>query len=112
MSPEYAEKFGAFDLKGYLSATPLSAAMVVQSSWSLLLALDIDRFISIDSSSEMRLALVPVKRSAAWHARLPALGRTWLLAVFLGTCSVGTHAMWYKSFTGTTPAINTLASRG
>ena len=37
MSPEYAEKFGAFALRDYLSASPLSAAVVVQSSWSVLL---------------------------------------------------------------------------
>lgn len=88
MSPEYAEKFGAFALRDYLSASPLSAAVVVQSSWSVL-------------------ALVPIKRRR-WGLRLPRFGWTWLLAFCLGAFSLLTHAMWYKSFTGTTPAINTL----
>eukprot|EP00435_Cladocopium_sp_Y103_P049154 s500_g14.t1 len=88
MSPEYAEKFGAFALRDYLSASPLSAAMVVQSSWSVL-------------------ALAPIKRRR-WGLRLPPFGWTWLLAFCLGAFSILTHAMWYKSFTGTTPAINTL----
>ncbi|CAK9085927.1 unnamed protein product [Durusdinium trenchii] len=89
MSPQYAEELGAFQLKDYLSSSPLSAALVVQSSWALL-------------------ALVPVKNGTNW-CRLPSrTGHTWLLALFLAVLSVATHAMWYKSFTGTTPAINTL----
>ena len=35
MSPEYAEKFSLFALRDYLSTSPLSAAMVVQSSWAV-----------------------------------------------------------------------------
>ena len=35
MSPEYAEKFSLFALRDYLSTSPLSAALVVQSSWAV-----------------------------------------------------------------------------
>ena len=37
MLPEYAEKFSALALRDYLSASPLSAAVVVQSSWAVRL---------------------------------------------------------------------------
>jgi len=89
MSPEYAEKFSLFALRDYLSTSPLSAALVVQSSWAVL-------------------AMAPIKQQGSWRIRLPAFGWTWLLALVLGTFSMLTHAMWYKSFTSTTPAINTL----
>ncbi len=92
MSPEYAEKFSLFALRDYLSTSPLSAALVVQSSWAVL-------------------AMAPIKQQGSWHIRLPAFGWTWLLALVLGTFSMLTHAMWYKSFTSTTPAINTLVPR-
>ena len=40
MSPQYAEELGAFQLKDYLSSSPLSAALVVQSSWALCLGVE------------------------------------------------------------------------
>ena len=52
--------------------------------------------------------MAPIKQQGSWRIGLPAFGWTWLLALVLGTFSILTHAMWYKSFTSTTPAINTL----
>jgi len=37
MSPQYAQKLGAFQIHDLLANTPVIAALVVQSSWSLLL---------------------------------------------------------------------------
>ncbi|CAJ1409675.1 unnamed protein product [Effrenium voratum] len=87
MGPAYAEKIGVLSLTGFLSDSPLAAALLAQSFWALL-------------------AFLPLAGAKSY--RLPPLGAAWFTAGVVALLSVVTHAMWYKSMTGTTPAINTL----
>ena len=98
MSPEYAEKFGAFALRDYLSASPLSAAVVVQSSWSVLLGPcnnlfcpDGESFLELPvSSTNCRLLEAPWS-SNKWSAWFPWLSfvSSWNIDVVLWSLKVG-----------------------
>ncbi|CAJ1384819.1 unnamed protein product, partial [Effrenium voratum] len=83
------EKYGALSLTGFLSEAPFASALLAQSFWAVL-------------------AIVPMKQGRSWSLVLPPLGFEWFVAALVGLLSLAVHTMWYKSMTGTTPAINTL----
>jgi len=89
MSPEYAEKFGVLSLTDFLGDAPLAAALLSQSFWVVL-------------------AFVPRQQGGEWSLSLPCLGSVWFMASLVTVLNLVVHTMWYKSMTGTTPAINTL----
>eukprot|EP00435_Cladocopium_sp_Y103_P053731 s193_g17.t1 len=113
MSPQYAQKLGAFHIHDLLANTPVIAALVVQSSWSLLALVPFHCGLK-SQSADSQMPQGPGALQEAGPLRfvsflsLPAVGRLWLVAIPLSLCATAMHSMWYSSFTQTTPAVNTL----
>lgn len=112
MSPQYAQKLGAFQIHDLLANTPVIAALVVQSSWSLLALVPFHclKSQSAEQGPQGRHApqeAGPLLRFVSFLS-LPAVGPLWLGAIPLSLCATAMHSMWYSSFTQTTPAVNTL----